>query len=206
MTLWTAAGQNRLIGNHNHCCAGAGHIHFIMEHYGCVARYCFMTLLECGQSNMGTAGSCETRVFPGLVYNVVLSEFEKCQSTGTTFTVCGTTLVQTKDAQTTVPNSKITQIISNNMCVCESLAIKPTRWELCFARTCWHIEQHITIILPARRQRRGGGWGGEVSRGEDRVEKSREEERREGREQKRTGTKEAHSSLRLVMYWVSNNV
>ena len=53
------------------------------------------------------------------------------------------------------------------MCVCESLAIKPTH----------------------------------------RVEKSREEERREGREQKRTGTgtKEAHSSLRLVMYWVSNN-
>ena len=63
-----------------HCCAGAGHIHFIMEHYGCVARYCFMTLLECGQSDMGTAGNCETRVFRGLVYNAVLSEFEKCQS------------------------------------------------------------------------------------------------------------------------------
>ena len=74
---------------------------------------------------------------------------------------------------------------------------------------CAHLLTHRTKYYnhpPNQKTEEGGGWGGEVSRGEDRVEKSKEEERREGREQKRTGTKEAHSSLRLVVYWVSNTV
>ena len=52
---------------------------------------------------------------------------------------------------------------------------------------CAHLLTHRTTYYnhpPNQKTEEGGGWGGEVSRGEDRVEKSREEERREGREQR----------------------